>query len=203
VNKLNTIGLRVLLSCVVVLISQQVSHAQATLAGRTITGTVFFISGARSARAPNAPRSQTFRLIINRLSTPDEVSQLNSALQSGGQDQLLSVLTRMNSGRIQIGTGVGVVANAIIESQEGDQTKVTVIYQRDVRFAELRYGARSADYRFGYAEMYFGTGSNQGMLIYAARIRLRDNQWSVEDFGTFPARLMGLRVRGGSSNAAR
>jgi len=202
-NGLNTNGLRVLLGCIVVLISQHVSQAQpGTLAGRTITGTVYFINGARSARAPNAPRSTTFRLIINRLSTADEVNQLNSALQSG-QDQLLSVLTRMNSGRIQIGPNVGVVANSIIESQEGDQTKVTVIYQRDVRLSELRYGARSADYRFGYAEMYFGTGSNEGMLIYAARIRLRDNQWSVEDFGTFPARLMGLRVRGGSSNAAR
>jgi len=102
----------------------------------------------------------------------------------------------MNSGRITIGTGVGVVANAIIASQEGDQTKVVVIYQRDVRFQELRFGARSADYRFGYAEMYLGPSAGQGMLIYAARIRLRDGAWSVEDFGTFPARLMGLRVRG-------
>ncbi|HKE56354.1 MAG TPA: hypothetical protein VKB46_06630 [Pyrinomonadaceae bacterium] len=196
-NRLNTIGLRVLLSCAVVLIFQYGSqvHAQSgELAGRSITGTVFFVGGARSARAPNAPRSTTFRLIINRLSTAEEVNQLNSALQSG-QDQLLTALGRMNSGRIQIGSGVGVVANAIIASQEGDQTKVTVIYQRDVRFAELRYGARSADYRFGYAEMYIGSGSNQGMLIYAARIRLRDGTWSVEDFGTFPARLMGLRVR--------
>src|SRR5262249_49420867 len=149
----------------------------------------YFLPSARSARAPNAPRTTPFRLIINRFSTPEEVNQLTSALQSGGQDQLLSVLSRMNSGRIQIGTGVGVTGNAIIASQEGDQTKVIVIYQRDVRFAELRYGARSTDYRFGYAEMYLGAGSNEGMLIYAARIRLRDNTWSIEDFGTFPARL--------------
>jgi len=38
------------------------------------------------------------------------------------------------------------------------------------------------------------------MLIPAARVRLRDgNTWEVEDFGVFPARLMGLRVRGRSS----
>lgn len=197
-NRTNTIALRVLLSCIfVVLISQYGPqlHGQDSLAGRTVTGTAFFVGGARSARAPSAPRSTTFRLVINRFSTPEEVAQLNSALESGGQDQLLTVLSRMNSGRIQIGSGVGVTANAIMASQEGDQTKVVVIYQRDVRFPELRYGTRSSNYRFGYAEMYLGAGSNEGMLIYAAQIRLRDGIWSVEDFGTFPGRLMGLRVR--------
>jgi hypothetical protein len=86
-------------------------------------------------------------------------------------------------------------------SDQGDgRTKITVLYQRDLRFAELRFGTRSVDYPFGYAEMYVGRGENEGMLIPAARVRLRDsNSWEVEDFGTFPARLMGLRVRGRSS----
>jgi hypothetical protein len=160
------------------------------LSGRTITGTVYFIGGR------TAGRSLAFRLIINRLTTPDEVTQLNEALQSG-QDQLLKVLSRMDAGRIQIGSDVGVPANAIIATQEGDRTKLTVLYQRNLRFAELRYGARSADYRFGYAELYLGPGGNQGMLIPAAIVRLKGgNTWEVEDFGTFPARLLGLQIRG-------
>jgi len=163
------------------------------LAGRTITGTVFFIGGRRPSR------SLPFTLIINRISTADEVRDLNSALQEGKQDQLLRELSRQKAGRIQIGTGVGLPANAIMVNNEGDgRTKITVVYQRDLRFAELRFGTRSTDYPFGYAEMYVGRGENEGMLIPAARIRLRgDNTWEVEDFGTFPARLMGLRVRGG------
>lgn len=162
--------------------------------GRTITGTAYFISGRRPGR------SYPFTLIINRLSTDDEVRQLNSMLQSGGQDQLLQTLSRMEAGRIQIGTGVGVPANAIIVTDQGNgRTKISVVYERNLRFAELRYGARSVDYPFGYAEMFVGRGENEGMLIPAARIRLRDgNTWEVEDFGTFPARLMGLRVRGRS-----
>jgi len=142
-----------------------------------------------------------FTLIINRLTSPEEVSQLNSALQAGKQDELLRTLSRMDAGRIQIGTNVGVPANAIMMTEQGDgRTKLTVIYQRNLRFAELRYGTRSVDYPFGYAEMYVGRGDNEGMLIPAARVRLRDgNTWEVEDFGTFPARLMGLRVRGRSS----
>jgi hypothetical protein len=163
------------------------------LAGRTITGTVYFISGRRPGL------SQPFTLIINRITTADEVGQLNSALQAGKQDVLLRALSRTEAGRIQIGSNVGVPANAIMVNDQGDgRIKITVLYQRNLRFTELRRGARSVDYPFGYAEMYVGRGDNEGMLIPAARVRLRDgNTWEVEDFGTFPARLMGLRVRGG------
>ena len=170
-----------------------VAQGEGGLAGRTITGTVYFISG------PRPGRSLQFTLRINRITTPDQVRQLNSALQAGKQDELLRELSRLDAGRIQIGTGVGLPANVIMVDDQGDgRTKITVLYQRDVRFGELRRGARSTNYPFGYAEMYVGRGDNQGMLIPAAHVRLRDgNTWEVEDFGTFPARLMGLRVRGG------
>jgi len=56
------------------------------------------------------------------------------------------------------------------------RTKITVLYQRNLRFGELRSGARSVDYPFGYAEMYVGRGENEGMLIPAARVHLRDGK---------------------------
>lgn len=168
-------------------------HAQDQFSGRTITGTVYFIGGARLTRS----RSLPFTLRINRLSSPGEISQLNSALQSGEADELLRVLSRMEAGRIHIGTGVGVPANAIISTQEGERTKLVVLYERNIRFAEMRYGLRSQDYPFGYAELYIGPGADEGMLIPAAKVRLRGSDtWEVEDFGTFPARLMGLQLRG-------
>src|SRR5215216_1438699 len=106
------------------------------LTGRTITGTVYFISGRRPGL------SLPFTLIINRLTTPDQVRQLNSALQAGKQDELLRELSRQDAGRIQIGTGVGLPANAIMVDDQGNgRTKITVIYQRDIRFGELRRGA--------------------------------------------------------------
>lgn len=171
--------------------SKTSAAVQVSFAGRTITGTAYFIGGRV------AGRSLPFTLIINRLTTPEEINQLNETLRSGGQDDLLRVLSRMKAGRIQVGSGVGLTANAIFTSSYEGRTKLTVLYERNLRFGELRYGARSQDYRFGYAEMYLGRGSNEGMFIPAAKIRLRDgNTWEVEDFGTFPARLMGLRVRG-------
>lgn len=163
-------------------------------AGQYITGTFVGFGGRYSGRT--AP----FTLIVNRYTSPEEVQRLNSALQSGGQDEMLRVLSGMDAGRIQLGTGVGVPANAIISAQqEGGGTKLIVLYQRNIRFSELRYGTRSEDYKFGYAELYLGRGGNEGMMIPAARVRLKDgNTWEVEDFGAFPARLIGLQIRGGN-----
>jgi hypothetical protein len=127
------------------------------------------------------------------------VRALNDALRRGGDEQLLRTLCGMDAGRIQIGNGVGVKANAIIaDSWREGGTKLTVFYERNISFYELRYGTRSQDYRIGYAEIFLErNGRGQGTLIPAARVRHRDgNTWEVEDFGVFPAKLMGLRASG-------
>jgi hypothetical protein len=159
---------------------------------RNVTGTVIGIGGRF------AGRSRPFRLIVNSYTSPGEVERLNSALQRG-DDELLSTLSGMNAGRIQIGNGVGVTANAVILTPQAEGgSKLTVLFERNVNFYELRYGARSADYRFGYAEIFLDSrGRGEGTFIGAARVRLRDgNTWEVEDFGTFPARIMGARSTG-------
>ena len=112
---------------------------------------------------------------------------------------MLSILSKQDVGRIQIGNNVGVPANAIIATPWGDGgTKITVLYQRNINFYELRYGSRSEDYRFGYAELFLDrNGKGEGTFIPAARVNLKDgNTWEVEDFGVLPARLMGLRASG-------
>jgi len=185
-----------LLVCVSALTISQVNSMAKVSAeaaqGTTITGTVVGISGRY------AGRSATFRAIINRYTTPEEIQQLTSAMQSG-QDELLKTLSHMDAGRISIGNNVGVTANAIIRTQRENGTKLTILYQRNVNFYELRYGTRSEDYKFGYAEMFFDRrGKGEGTFISAAKVRLKDgNTWEVEDFGVFPARMMGLQVRGG------
>jgi hypothetical protein len=168
----------------------------ANLDGRMILGTVVGVGGRLGGR------TYPFRLTVNRVTPQSDVQRLNDALQSGGQDRLLETLRQMNAGRISIGNNVGVTANAIIESTgpEGG-VRLAVLYERTLGFYELRAGARSENYRFGYAEMFLGgRDAGQGTFIPVARVNLRDgNTWEVEDFGAFPARLMGLQVRGGPS----
>jgi hypothetical protein len=160
---------------------------------RDINGTVIGIGG------PRAGRSAPFRLIIESYTPEGEVAQLNSALQSGGDDELLRVLSKMKAGRITVGNNVGVPANAVIATPTGEGgTKLTVLFERNVNIYELRYGTRSSDYRFGYAEIFLDrNGRGEGTFIPAARVRLRgSNTWEVEDFGVFPARIMGVRATG-------
>jgi hypothetical protein len=109
----------------------------------------------------------------------------------------------MNAGRIEVGTGVGVAADAIIATPREGGTKLTVLYRRNVNLFELRYGTRSENYRFGFAEVYLGSGEgNQGTFSPAAQGRLRDgNAWEVENFGVCPASLMGLQTAVGRSRA--
>jgi len=170
-------------------------EANAQSERQTINGTAHFISTGRLGGS----RTRSFRLIVNSYTPANQVRELNDALQRGGQDDMLRVLSRLDAGRIQIGSGVGVTANAVIaDPWDNGGTKLTVLYQRDVTFFERRYGTRSADYRFGYAEIFLSrNGRGEGTLIGAARIRSKSgNTWEVEDFGTFPARLIGLRSSG-------
>ena len=158
-----------------------------------ITGTVVGITGRM------AGRTRQFTLTADSVTPPNKLRELNEALGRGGQDELLNVLSKMDAGRIQIGTGIGLPANAIIADPWGDGgTKLTVFYERNLRFFELRYGTRSEDYRIGYAELFLDrNGRGEGTFIPAARVRLKDgNTWEVEDFGVLPARLVGLRASG-------
>ena len=169
------------------------SAAQDRPSTRRIQGTVVSIGGRTSGR------TRPFSLIINNYTSPNEVERLNEALRSG-QDDLLKALSRMDAGRIAVGNNVGVTANAIISTpREGGGSRVIVLFERNVNFYELRYGTRSENYRFGYAEILLDErGRGEGTFIPAARVRLRDgNTWEVEDFGVFPARLMGVRASGG------
>jgi hypothetical protein len=158
-----------------------------------ITGTAVGIGGRLGGR------TRQFTLSAYNYTPSNQIRELNEALGRGGQDQMLRAMSGMKAGRIEIGTGVGVDANVIIADawREGG-TKLTVFYERNINFYELRYGARSQDYPIGYAEIFLDrNGKGQGTLIAAARVRLKDgNTWEVEDFGTFPAKLMGLRSSG-------
>jgi hypothetical protein len=181
------------------LVAASAVSAAAQTSRQYVQGQVIGIGGRR------AGLNRPFSLLVNNYTSPDDVERLNQALRSGGQEELLRVLTKLNAGRISIGNNVGVRANAIIStpSAEGG-TKLTVLYERNVGIYELRAGARSQDYRFGYAEVFLDSrGRGDGTFIPAAKVKLEGDTWVVEDFGEFPARLMGLRARGSVGGTAR
>ncbi|MBK6724724.1 MAG: hypothetical protein IPG58_16095 [Acidobacteria bacterium] len=75
---------------------------------------------------------------------------------------------------------------------------VSAVFERWMSFSEIRYGYRSQDYPFSYLEVIIDpkTGKGEGSYFQAARIRARGNNTvEIEDFGTFPSRLMRVRLR--------
>ena len=181
-----------LVCCLIALAWPSNAYNQGDRSSLRVNGTVIGIGGRF------AGRSAPFSLIVKSPTSVGQVRELTETL-GRGQDALLNALSKMEAGRVQIGTGVGVPANAVIVEPWGDGgTKLTVFYQRNLSFYELRYGTRSQDYPIGYAEIFLDRNRHgEGSLIPAARVRLKSgNTWEVEDFGVYPARLMGLRASG-------
>src|ERR1041385_5187984 len=172
-NRRVVFGLLSLFCCAVLAASTQIQSRAAgaarAYAPQYVQGTVVGISGRL------AGRTRPFSLIINRYTSADDIARLSAAMPQG-QDALLDVLSKLDAGRISIGNGVGVTANAVIPSPTAEGgTRLTVLFQRTLGLYELRYGTRSADYKFGYAEIYLSrNGTGEGTFIAAAKVRLRD-----------------------------
>ena len=163
--------------------------------GMTFTGSAVIYGSGFNTRTV----TRSFTLTINRRTTENEASRYLNTLQNGGQDALMREIDRNDLGRFSLAGSVGVPLNAVIIDQDGGDTRIRAVFRRWVGFGALRRGARSVDYPFGYVEVRIDprTGRGDGTFIPAARIRFRSgNTIEIEDFGTFPGRLMGVQMRG-------
>ena len=161
----------------------------------TITGTAVIYGSGFNTRTITRP----FTLIINNRSSTSDMAGFVEILQNGGQDSLKRELDRRDVGRFSLGSSVGVPVGSIIVDRLGDDTRIRAFFTRSIGFGELRRGLRSVDYPFGYVEIKLNEkGKGEGTIIPAAKIRFRGSDTiEVEDFGTFPGRLMGVQVREG------
>lgn len=156
------------------------------------TGSIYYFGG------PRGSVSTTFTLNIDSLSPDDEVQRIVGALQNGGQDELLKTIGKEKRGTLQIGSSIGRDINAVWVSEDEEGRKITILSERWLGFGELRRGARSVDYPFSYIELFIDDkGKGEGTMIPAARVRFKKGKTiEVENFGIYPARLMGVRRRG-------
>jgi hypothetical protein len=184
---------RVIYFAILIVVITTTSYAQRRT---TYTGTAVIYGTGLSTRTITRP----FTLILNGQSSNNDIARFIEARQSGGQDALRRQLDRSDLGRFSFGSTVGVPVGAVMVDQAGGDTRIRVIFSRDIGFGELRRGLRSVDYPFGYLELRVdNNGHGDGTIIPRAQIRiLGNNTFEVEDFGTFPGRLMGVRARGGS-----
>lgn len=171
-------------------------------ARETYTGTVVSFGSGFNTRTV----TRTFTLTIDGTTSDQLAQEYLSTLQSGGQDDLQDAIDDRELGRFSVGANVGVPINVVRERVENGQRRIFIVFERWMQFAELRGGYRSTDYPFGVIELNIDerTGKGEGTYIAAAQIRWKkgknnDYYVEVENFATFPARLMGVSRRGGKS----
>ncbi len=163
--------------------------------GTTFTGTAVIYGSGFNTRTI----TRGFTMTVNGRTTESEAQGYLAALQNGGQDALMRAIERNDLGRFSMTGSIGQPLNAVLIDQDGGDTRIRAVFRRWIGFGELRRGARSVDYPFGYVEIRVDprTGRGEGTIIPAARIRFRGaDTVEIEDFGTFPGRLMGVQMRG-------
>lgn len=160
----------------------------------TITGTAIIYGSGLNTRTVSRP----FTLKINGSTSDQETDAYLDTLQGGGQDALLRQISSKNLGRFSFTGSVGEPLNMVLVEKAGDDTLIRAVFRRWVGFGELRRGLRSADYPFGYVEVRIDpkTGKGEGVIFPAAKVRFRGGDTlEIEDYGTIPGRLMGVRAK--------
>jgi len=166
----------------------------------TYTGTVLSYGTGLNTRTV----TRTFTLTIDGTTSDQEAQEYLSTLQSGGQDDVLKAIKKEELGRFSVGANVGVPINVVRENVQNGQRRIFIVFERWTQFAEYRGGYRSLDYPFGVIELTIdeATGKGEGTYIAAAQIRWKQDKKSkeyqveIENFATYPARLLGVMRRG-------
>lgn len=166
----------------------------------TYTGTILSYGSGFNTRTTTS----TFTLIIDRQTSEQRAQRLLGLLQEDDDNDLLRELRREDVGSFSVGGRIGPRINFVRETTVNGQRRIFAVFDRWERFAELRGGYRSLDYPYGVIELYIDprTGRGEGTFIAAARIewernrRTGQNQIEIENFATYPARLLGVQLRG-------
>jgi hypothetical protein len=155
------------------------------------TGTIINISGSSV--------STGFNLTLTGRTSDEEAQQYLSILASEGQDNLLKAIHKNDLGYIaatgQTRRDLLVVREAVIDGQR----RIVAAFERWQGVFEVRGGYRSADYPFSIIEIFFDEkGKGTGTFIGLAQVRMKRDKKNeqlrleIENFGSFPAKVMGV-----------
>lgn len=166
----------------------------------TFTGTAVIYGSGFNTRTV----SRTFTLKIDRVTASADAARYLNILEQSGQNALMDEIRNNDLGQFSLGGSLGRDLNAVVVDNHEGKVRIRAIFDRWVGFGELRAGARSVDYPFGYVEILVDqrTGKGDGTFIPASRIRFKSGKngaadtVEIEDFGIYPGRLMGVTSRG-------
>jgi len=140
-------------------------------------------------------------LYVNNYTSDADAKTLATALREGGSPALLKQLEKAKSiGKVRLVGRAGFYDFKLIRSHqiEGGR-RIYAVGDRPMGFLEVYAGGRSMDYPFGIMQLDLkqngkGKEEGKGALIYAAKIKVLDNnQIEVESYGVGAIELMAVR----------
>ena len=163
--------------------------AQARPSKEVFTGTVVGI-GPRGNTV-----SRGFTLTIEGYTSDEDARKFGRILKSQGEDALLKAIAKEKKGTFALDGQIGHDINTVRAHQNPTGRTYTIVFERWLSFFEVRYGSRSEYYPFTYIELFVDeTKGMGGTLLPAAKIRFnKQNVIEIENFGIYPAQLMGVR----------
>jgi hypothetical protein len=169
------------------------ASSSSTIAQEEFTGTVVGVGGTLGGV------SRPFTLKIESQTAPDERTRAVSVLAEDGQDGLLKLIGGKKLGFFSMGSQLGRDLNFVQVTSTADGGRhYVILFERWMNLYELRYGTRSQDYPFSFVELFIdASGKGEGSFIPAARVRFNKGEGNleVENFGIYPARLSGVKLR--------
>jgi hypothetical protein len=152
----------------------------------------------------NGPaRSTSFNLSIRDFTSDEDAQRYLTMLVEGDQFALLDKIRNNDLGFMSAHGSLGRRLLVVRRAQLPDgKTRIMAAFERWQTFAEVRGGYRTQDYPFAIIELILdANGRGSGTFIAAAKIDMKRDkktgqyQLELENFGTYPHRVMGAMRR--------
>ena len=194
-----SIALGVLSCCAIIFVWPQSSNAQTNSEAKPqkeqFAANAFLPHGA--GRRMVAPGTlMPVNIYVDGYSSDAEIQQLQGALVDGGPDALHKMLEDMKpKGKITLVGRVGFYDLKAIRSRPTETgRRLIAVTDRPIGFLEAYYANPSQDYKIGILILDLkknekGKERGEGQLIYAARVKLKDNVVEVEHYAISPVIL--------------
>lgn len=158
-----------------------------------------FSAVASFSRAP-ATTATWVDVRVQHYSSNATTQRLATLLVEGGQDALVDALEKMKSiGKVQLSSRVGFFDLKLIRSRKtATGRRVIGVSDRPIGFMEAYNSGRSTDYELGILVMDLkidkkGKEVGQGLLIYAAKVKIKKGKLDIEYLGMEPISLRNVR----------
>lgn len=158
-----------------------------------------FTAVAMLSRAP-ASTANWVDVRVSRYSSNSTTQRMANVLVEGGQEALVKELEKAKTiGRASLSKRVGAFDLKLIRSRKTENGRQIIgISDRPIGFLEAYAGSRSSDYKVGIIVLSLKTNKKgkeigDGMLLYAAKVKIENGKLDIEYVGMEPISLTNLK----------